>query len=116
MRKIILIVFLFSALAASAQQSEPLSLMPLPASVSIVSGKFLLTDNFTVSVNADQKDTVLYEAVRRMFNTLNRRTGLYFRQQFITTGKFNDTASLLVIVKHKENIAIGVDESYQLKV
>ncbi|HEX3081092.1 MAG TPA: beta-N-acetylhexosaminidase, partial [Puia sp.] len=116
MRRISLIVFFFSALASYGQNPEPLSLMPVPASVSTLSGSFQLTGNFTVSVKADQKDTVLYEAVNRMFNTLNRRTGLYFRQQFIRTGNFSDTASMLVIVKQKESIVIGVDESYQLTI
>ena len=115
MRKIGLIIFLCSTLTSFAQNPEPLSLMPIPASVSTISGIFRLTENFTVSVKADQKDTVLYEAVNRMFNTLNRRTGLYFRQQFVRKN-FTDTASMLVIVKQKESAAIGVDESYQLTI
>jgi hexosaminidase len=116
MKRISLIIFLFSTLASFAQQPEPLSLMPIPASVSTIAGRFQLTENFTISIKADQKDTVLFEAVNRMFNTLNRRTGLYFRQQFIKAGHFTDTASMLVIVKQKESAAIGVDESYQLTI
>src|ERR1700759_1620584 len=115
MRRICLFIFLFSTFTLFAQNPEPLSLMPIPASVSAISGKFQLTENFTISVKADQSDTVLYEAVDRMFNTLNRRTGLYFRQPFVN-GNFTDTASMLVIVKRKERVAIAVDESYQITI
>ncbi|HEX3768051.1 MAG TPA: family 20 glycosylhydrolase, partial [Puia sp.] len=115
MRRISLFIFLFSTFTLFAQNHEPLSLMPIPAYVSAISGKFPLTENFTISVKADQSDTVLYEAVNRMFNTLNRRTGLYFRQQFVK-GNFTDTASMLVIVKRKERVAIAADESYQITI
>jgi len=116
MRRICLSIFLLSTLAASAQNPEPLNLMPVPSSVTANAGQFPITPGFTISIQADPKDTLLYEAIGRMFNTLNRRTGLYFRQQFAGTGKFTDTASLLVRVKQKAAVSIGVDESYQLKV
>jgi hexosaminidase len=116
MRLFVVLLFLFTFHLAFAQNPASLSLMPVPNSVSVVTGRFPLTENLTVSVKADRTDTVLFEAVTRMFNTLNRRTGLYFRQPFIDTKNFTDTASLLVIVKQKNSIAIGVDESYQLTI
>ena len=66
MRRICLSILLLSTLAASAQNPEPLNLMPMPSSVTANAGRFPINPGFTISIQADPKDTLLYEAVGRM--------------------------------------------------
>jgi hypothetical protein len=42
-----------------------------------------VTQNFTVSIDADAADTILFRAANRMYQTINRTTGLFFSQQYI---------------------------------
>ena len=72
------------SITATAQTPGTLSLMPLPKSVTMQSGRFTMNSGFTVAVHADQTDTVCFLAVNRMFQTLNRRTGLFFHQENIS--------------------------------
>jgi hexosaminidase len=61
-------------------------------------------------------DTVLYKAVNRAYQVLNRKTGLAFGMQYITPADKTDSASLVVVVTASAIGAIGVDESYLLRV
>src|SRR4051794_7425950 len=100
MKKTLLIWFLFYAVfAANAQNS---SLLPVPQHVSFGNGRFLLNSGFTITIKADPSDSALYFAVNRAFQTLNRRTALYFRQQRITAKDISDTSSLIIRVKQKK--------------
>ncbi|MDB5141758.1 MAG: beta-N-acetylhexosaminidase, partial [Mucilaginibacter sp.] len=117
MKKILLIAILFFCrLAADAQQATNLTLMPLPKQLVLNAGKNRISNKFTASVQGSPADTVLYKAVNRAYQALNRKTGLAFGQQYITTADKTDSATLLVIVKAVAGAAIGVDESYSLKV
>jgi hexosaminidase len=114
-RTILAASLITSQLAVRAQQSNLPALMPLPKQVVINAGKYRINNKFNVSVKADATDTVLYGAVNRAYQTLNRKTGLVFPQQYITPADKIDSASLQVVVKAKANVAIGVDESYSLR-
>jgi hexosaminidase len=115
MKKILFITILFfSQVAANAQQINTLNLMPVPKRVLLIEAKNRITNKFTISVQATEKDTVLYKAVNRAYQALNRKMGLAFGQQYITPADKTDSASLLVVVKSKANAGIGVDESYTL--
>ncbi|HEY8929894.1 MAG TPA: beta-N-acetylhexosaminidase [Mucilaginibacter sp.] len=103
-----------SAMAALGQPIQNISIMPMPKNISVADGSFPLTPRFTVAVKADVKDTILYQAVNRAFQALNRKTTLYFSQQYITPKDNSDTAALIVNVKQKVAIQIGNDESYSL--
>lgn len=97
-------------------QATTLSLMPVPAKLVLGNGNFLIRNTFTVSVKGDATDTVLYKAVNRAYQLLNRETGLVFTQKYITTSARSDSASLQVVVKSKAKLSIGIDESYELSV
>jgi len=115
MKKIVLIVFLFSCCIAVNGQST-LNLMPIPKQLTLATGKNRITNKFTVSVQGNAVDTVLYQAVNRAYQALNRKTGLVFGQQYITPADKNDSATLVVSVKAQAAVGIGVDESYSLKI
>jgi hexosaminidase len=116
MKKIVLIVFLFSCCIAASGQQNTLNLMPVPKQLIPATGKIRITNKFTVSVQGNAVDTVLYQAVNRAYQALNRKTGLVFGQQYITSADKNDSAALIVSVKTQAITSVGVDESYSLKV
>src|ERR1700712_3758352 len=117
MKKILLMTILFFCVfAGDAQQATNLTLMPLPKQVVLNAGKNQISNKFTVSVQGNPADTVLYKAVNRAHQALNRKTGLIFGQQYISLTDRADSASLRVIVKTITGAGIGVDESYSLRV
>jgi hexosaminidase len=116
MKKILFIaILLFCEFAVIAQQNT-LNLMPLPKQLMVKTGKNRISNKFTVSVQGNTTDTVLYKAVNRAYLALNRKTGLVFGQQYITPADKNDSASLVVNVNTQAMAGIGVDESYSLKI
>ncbi|HTD97916.1 MAG TPA: family 20 glycosylhydrolase [Mucilaginibacter sp.] len=117
MRKIIfLTVLIFSQFAVNAQQANTLNLMPVPKQLALNAGKYRIAPKFTAGVKIEGDDKVLYKAVTRAYQALNRKTGLVFGQQYITAADSSDSASLLVVVKAVAATAIGADESYSLRV
>jgi len=101
---------------AHAQSFNSLNLMPVPESLVMQNGRFTLNAGFSVSVKSENTDSLVFMAANRMFKTLNRRTGLYFRQESISERNFSDTAGLVILVQKKSDMKIGADESYQIKV
>jgi hexosaminidase len=51
-----------------------------------------------------------------MYQTLNRRSGLYFKQRYISSKNNSDTASLQVTVDKSVPPSPGADESYSLSI
>lgn len=114
MKRIILpVLLLFVVLTTTAQTT---ALLPVPRSVTMHDGKLPLNANFSIAVEADATDSILYFGINRALQTLNRRTELYFKQQRITAKDANDTSSFIIIVKQKKEAKIGGDESYNLTV
>lgn len=111
--KFLLIALMISFLL-SAQPQLP-GLMPYPKSVTVQKGKFRLDASFTASCSAAANDDIVYAATNRIFQGINRKTGLFFKQQYIRPGNGGNT-SLTVKVAEKSEMYRGVDESYCLLV
>jgi hexosaminidase len=117
MKRILSALFLLlAALIVNAQSPQNTALLPVPQNIAFHSGRFMLNANFSIAVKADASDSVLYFAINRAFQTLNRRTALYFGQQRITAKDISDTSLLIINVKHKTAVTIGGDESYNLTI
>jgi hexosaminidase len=115
MKKIIFLsLIIFCRFVVNAQQVNTLRLMPTPKEVVQKAGEFRVTNKFTISVQANATDTILYKAVNRTYQALNRKTGLAFGQQYITPLDTSGSASLLLVVKAAVNAGIGMNESYAL--
>jgi hexosaminidase len=56
------------------------------------------------------------KALNRMYQTLNRRSGLYFKQRYINSKNNSDTSSLQVKVEKSVPTLPGADESYALTI
>lgn len=117
MKKIIVLITLaFFALAAGAQQLNTLNLMPVPKQVELGQGKFRVSSKFAVNIQAIATDTILYRAVNRAYQVLNRKTGLMFSQKYITAVDTISAAPLKVVAQAQSVPGIGVDERYSLVV
>lgn len=117
MKKIIfLLLIIFCRFVVNAQQVNTLKLMPAPKEVVQNAGKFRINNKLVISVQSNATDTILYKAVNRTYQALNRKTGLAFGQQYITPLVTSGSASLLLVVKAAANAGIGVDESYGITV
>src|SRR6187402_1011637 len=116
-KKLILsLAVLFTIAQANGQTVTQLNLLPVPKSVAIQSGSFQLNQNFAIEIHSPVRDTILVKAVNRMYQTLNRRSGLYFKQKNISSKNNSDTASLQVTVDNARLPSPGVDESYLLTI
>ena len=113
-KNIIIIVCLVSGLVAKTQSIRSLNLLPVPGNIELKQGAFRLTENFTVTIHQPASDTILVKAVNRMYQTLNRRSGLYFKQKYISPRNNSGAASFQVTVDKAVLPSIGEDESYSV--
>jgi hexosaminidase len=111
-----LLILAFYALVAGAQQLNTLNLMPVPKQIEPGLGKFRISSQFSVNIQATATDTVLYRAVNRAYQALNRKTGLVFGQKYITAADTMSNAPVKVIALARSVPGIGVDERYSLVV
>ena len=102
--------------AVHAQSFNTLNLMPVPRNLVLENSRLPVNAGFTVSVITDKHDSLVLLSANRMYKTLNRRTGLYFRQENISSKNNSDAAALVIRVHQLSAMVIGVDESYQLRV
>ncbi|HEY2581707.1 MAG TPA: family 20 glycosylhydrolase, partial [Mucilaginibacter sp.] len=100
---------------ASAQSVDTLNLMPRPQSVKLQSGRFAITNQFTIGVKGPAS-VKLTAAVNGFLRQLGKRTNLYFPQEFITAADNQPGASLYVTYGKSIEPVIGMDESYTLNI
>jgi hexosaminidase len=116
MRIVFSALLILSLTVARAQSFNTLNLMPVPRTLVLENGKFLLSPGFTISLITEKTDSLVLLAANRMFNALNRRTGLYFSQENISMKNNSDTASLVIRVLHQSPLVIGADEHYEIRI
>jgi len=104
-----------TAVQARAQEREnTLNLMPAPAEVTVKDGKFRLNDSFTIAVQGGGDR--LYKGASRMLRRLSGRTGLFFRQDYVTPGADASASAMLVVCGREGEVRLNEDESYELNV
>ena len=116
MKKIIfiLLVGIFSQETFSQNNLiDKLNLMPWPNSVLRNGGDFNIDSDFAIHINNKNNDKVKYAATK-FLRRLSGRTGVFFKNGFPNSDKKN--ASLHISFESIKDAALGVDESYQLKV
>jgi hexosaminidase len=96
-----------------AQQQRPLSLMPVPSSVQIGSGRLLVDSSFSAGLTG-YTEPRLDRAVERFLRQLSRQTGILLAAKPSAPSK----AILQIHTDHasKEIQEVGEDESYILEV
>lgn len=117
MKKLIFLsALIICQVAGNAQQPHTLKLMPVPKQVLSQTGKLRVSNKFTIKIISDATDTILYKAVNRAYQVLNRKTGLAFGQQYITTVDTLPAAQMIVKAGAMAIMEIGLDESYSLQI
>jgi len=111
-----LFILFFVTLATTAQVSkESLNLMPWPQKIELKSGNFALNSSFKVNVTG-QPNSRIFVATSNFLRRLDGRTGLFFKQGFVTsTNEFPDAQLQINCIKAGK-IGLYEDESYQLTI
>ncbi len=97
------------------QDDTSLNLMPVPARIMTLEGKFRLDPEFTIGINGVTAGRSADGSVR-MLRRLSGRTGLFFSQGFPILNADNKTVSLRIIVRRIGRPVLNEDESYTLQV
>ena len=116
MRAILAVVMVGSGLLSlSAAETRPLSLMPMPASVQMKTGRMVIDPSFTVGIHGHSPDTQLQHVVEIFLDNLRRQTGMpRLDIKIVDTAR----ARLLINCDHtgKAVQELGEDESYSLDI
>ncbi len=115
MRVIFLVLMFCAAFAsASATEPQPLSLMPMPASVQMKAGQFMLDSSFTVGIGGPS-DPRLQRTVERFLDDVRRQTGMPPLDMKVADAA---QAKLVIHSEHGSKAVqeLGEDESYSLEI
>ena len=101
-------------LSLSKAETQPLSLMPMPASVQMQTGQLVIDPSFTIGITG-QSDALLQNAINIFLDRLRRQTGMPPLDM-----KIVDAAQAKLII-HSERPSkavqeLGEDESYSLDI
>lgn len=109
--------FIIVTLQAQTKQASisPLDLMPMPKDISIHNDKFRLDKTFTVSINGEFHDRLL-TGTTRFLRRLDGRTGIFFKQGYLTRLANNQSSPFQLVSKRKGEVRLHEDESYQLEI
>ena len=114
--RFVTVLFFLVALASfvAAQETKPLSLMPMPESVNPGSGQLPISGSFTVRIRGE--DPRLRQTAEIFLNDLRRHTGMLPLDFNIADG--SRTGQLVIHSEHpsEEVQKLGEDESYTLVV
>ena len=116
--KIVLVVtslFLLNRENIAANNTDNLTLMPVPREVQLASGKHKLTPAFTINIEGKATRKIC-DASSRMLRRISAKTGFFFTQDYIKPDMKQANASLVVIVKRPGDTKLREDESYKLEV
>ena len=110
MRKLLLFLTL---VITHAQAQEKLALMPWPAAVNQLEGKFRIEENFKLSINGPNSE-ITTDYATRFINRLSGRTGIFFND-FVPQLK-SDESGMQISYDEEVALEVGADEAYVLNV
>ena len=92
-----------------------INLMPYPALVKTGEGKFRVSNSFRVAI-LPANDSLLLSGANRLLQKLNRKTSVFFVQEFVNAKNNDAGASLQISSSKSGSFQLGTDESYKLTV
>jgi len=98
-----------------AQSPDTLNLLPRPKSATISAGRFTFNADFTIGIKGPESAKFI-SVINRFYQQLGRRVNINFSQEFISAADNNASARLFITYGQTIEAAIGMDESYSLKV
>ena len=96
-------------------QSAKLNLIPVPAKVNLLPGKFEITDSLKVGI-VKGNSTRVNKYANRFLSRLSGRTGLFLVYPFVQKVKSGDSADVLISFEKSVSLNNFPDESYNLKI
>ena len=109
------LIFLVSLFFVVPVQSQIPDLMPLPAKYTLKNKDFSINTSFKIEIQGDANERV-YKEASRFFQRVAERTGLFFKTWMVDEGSKLSGRGLLIKIKTKGNLALGMDESYSLQI
>ena len=106
---------LWVATLTYGQRPSTLNLMPVPSSIEVSEGQFLISKDFNISIEGNP-DNRIYSATTRFLVQLKNRTGAFISQGFIQQPTVLREASLVIQVANPGVVEFGEDESYSLSI
>lgn len=110
MKQLIFLFTLIFSFTTNAQITSDLNLMPWPQEIEETGEKFIITEDFTISVNQDATDRITV-AGTKFLRRLSGRSGTFLKEGFIQ--KTGNT-SLEISFERPGKLETHEDESYQL--
>jgi hexosaminidase len=109
------LAFIVSLFFVGSVQSQTPDLMPLPAKYTINNKDFSINTSFKIEIQGDANERV-YKEASRFFQRVSERTGLFFKTWMVDEGSKLSGRGLLIKIKNKGKLALGMDESYSLQI
>ncbi len=115
--KLYILTFLFFITPAYliAQDYALNNLMPVPAKIINLNGKFRLDTSFSISVFGNPNKRI-YGAASRMLHHLSGRTGFFFNQDYVADTSKSDTVQFIINCKNPDKLGLNEEESYTLNI
>jgi hexosaminidase len=111
MKNLFLLLLAFSWTLGQAQ--DKLTLMPWPAEVNELTSKYKIEESFTITINGPENRN-LQEYAARFISRLSGRTGIFFSNYWPVSSGDNKVMS--ISYTEDVDLAVGIDESYNLTV
>ncbi len=99
----------------SGNDITALGLMPMPHSVELKEGSFVVDANFKLGIQGNAHPRI-YAAATRFLRQLDSRTGLYLPQGYITAKSDFSNAQFQVIINRPGVVALHEEEAYALSI
>ena len=115
MTLLMMIFILWTTMLLGATEIKQLDIMPVPAKIVQMDGKFRLTPTFTIGISGNKDDRSFDGAVRTM-RRLCGRTGLFLKEGFPRINTDDVSVSVKINAKRIGQLVLGEDESYSLVV
>lgn len=109
----VLFLLILTSVSSYSQNLQDLNLMPAPQKLEAKSGKLILDDAFTISVNGDYTARVKKYS-ERMLERLAGRTGIFFKHNHADENKNSGNTTLTVNTGREGMLRDNEDESYEL--
>ncbi|VXB98638.1 Beta-N-acetylhexosaminidase [Flavobacterium sp. 9AF] len=114
--KIILFVLLLNGTIFSQNKSiEQLNLIPWPQNIILNEGGFIINTDFKINISGHVNPRI-FKASTNFLRRLDGRTGLFFKQGYITNVNEEPKAQLQINCNRAGQIGLYEDESYTIEI
>ena len=110
-----LVVLIFCSTTVFSQYSKTKNLMPVPRSMEQTNEKLYIKRDFKISVTSNHGNS-LFEYATWVLRRLDKRTGLCFYQDVLTSDKKVEQPQMTIHSMRQGSVLLNQDESYSLTI